>query len=139
MPAQDVRVTSTVAYYKEGDTAPALRRQMQNPDGSVISLEDADTVTIAIAWSSPHGSYYTSPRNRIVSDGPCIIEAGTDGWVNWWPQPGDLGPPGQFNYEFTINWNNDTHQIVASNTYDPLIIRSQVGGRAWNDPPILGP
>ena len=141
MPAQVVGATSKTAFYVEGDTAPALRRQLLDGNQDPINLDDAESVVINIAWSNPKGSYYRSPRNWIVLDGPCIVEDQNDseGWVRWNPAEGDLTPPGSFAYQFAITWNNGTYQTVSSVTYEPMVIRSRVGGRAFNKPPIMSP
>ena len=142
MPAQNPGATSQTAHYVEGDTAPPLRRQLLNGDGSPMELVLATGVTISIAWGIYHGSYYVSPRDRIVSESPCIIEtvamAGEDGWVRWSPGLGDLSPPGVFHYTFEVTWQDGTTQTVAPNTYEPMKIASRVGGRAFNKPPITG-
>jgi len=138
MPSQVVGATSKTAWYVEGDTAPALRRQLLDGLEEPINLSDADKVEISIAWRNPHGSYYTSPTNRIVSEALCIVESGEDGWVRWNPEEGDLTPPGTFNYTFEVFWTDGSHQTVSSVTYEPLVIRSKVGGRAFNKPPIKG-
>jgi len=136
MPAQQTGAQApTVAYYVELDTAPKLRRQILDEHGDSYDLTDASKVEINIAWSSPHGSYYTSPRDRIVSQQACDIEVGAEGWVTWTPGT-DVGvdalsPPGQFNFQFETFWNDGTSQTTPPNTYQPLIIRSRVGGRAY--------
>lgn len=126
--------------YIEYATGPPLSQVLLHPDtGEPIDLTDADTVTIAIAWSMPHGSYYTSPRDRIVDEDLVDIVNDPLGLVAWTPGEDEnvnaLTPPGQFLYQFTVNWDDGTRWILPNNTYDPLVIRARVGGRAYNKAP----
>ena len=144
-PAQTKGATNRVVYYIEGDTAPNMVTDLVDEEtGEPIDLtEVGTTVTVSIAWASPHGSYYTTPRNRIVSEAPCVIDPDQvtyPGRVAWTPQENDLGPPGQFLYQHAVTYGvSGGTQTVPANTYQPLVIRSQVGGRAWQNPPITGP
>ncbi len=129
MPAQTVRTNAVRYSYR--DTAPPLRACLTDGDDEPIDLSGS-TVTIDIAFALPHQSYYTSPRDYIVLDGPCIIDpdqAGEGkGWVEWHPQEGDLDPPGRFLYTFRITYPDGSKQTVPPDTYLPMIILSPVGG-----------
>lgn len=115
------------AFYQEFDTAPNLRRQLLDGTGTPINLTGS-TVTIDIAHTSY--SWFYSPMRRIVEAGPCIVEGGTDGWVQWQPGIGQLSPPGEFRYRFTITYPGGGVQTVPANTSESLIIRERVGGPA---------
>jgi hypothetical protein len=101
--------------------------------------EDGTTVVVNIAWTFPKGSYYTSPRDRIVDRFPCTIDPDQDtfpGRVAF--TPGDtrgvdqLTPPGQYAYQHQVTYGvSGGTQTVPADTYQPLIIRSPVGGRAF--------
>lgn len=136
MPSQ-TKQGSSVYQYIEYSTGPPLEKQLLHPQtGEPIDLTDATSVTISIAWAMPHGSYYTSPRDRIVSEQPCDIDDAATGWVSWTPgttkDVDALTPPGTFLYQHEINFNDGTEWVVPSNTYEPLIVRARVGGRAFN-------
>jgi len=84
------------------------------------------SVTIDIAHTSY--DYYYSPMRRIVEDGACIVEGGTEGWVQWEPGVGELSPPGNYRYRFTITYGGGTQQTVPANTSEALTITTRVGG-----------
>ena len=138
MPAQ-TDIAQRVTYAPELTTL-RWRRCLKDGAGNPIDLTGA-TVVIAIAWSYPHGSYYYSPRNRIVDDDPCVVDPDqilNTGFVTWFPgtekNVDALTPPGQFYYTFEVTYQSGETQIVPENTYMPLIIRSRVGGRAFSPP-----
>ncbi len=133
MPAQTAKATA--AHYTEGDTAPPLTAQLIGEDGLPVNLTSA-TIVINIAFAMPRGTYYTSPRDRIVSQDACqIVGDPTLGNVSWTPGTVDgtdrLSPPGQFLYQFEVTYSGGGVQTIPSNTYLPLIIKSAVGGRAY--------
>lgn len=141
MPAQTVLGAGST-YYSEYDTAPDLTRCLLDGAGNPIDLSGA-TVTISIAWSSPHGDYYRSPRNRIVDQDPVEVDPdqiNNTGFVAWTPgaQGTDtaLTPPGQFNYIFNITYQDGSTQTIPANTYLPLVVRAPVGGRGFTNPPL---
>jgi len=121
MPAQTAHVGQ--AFYQEFDTAPNLRRQLLDGDGVPIDLTGA-TVFIDIAHTSY--DYYYSPMRRIVEDSSCIVEVGTDGWVQW--EPSGLTPPGNFRYRFKIVYGGGEIQHIPSNTTESLTVTTRVGG-----------
>lgn len=126
MPAQTPTTVGT-AYYSHNDTAPPLRRRLEEGDGSAMDLTNADSVTIII--SPAQYSHYYSPKAPIVDRGPCQIEdPRTGGWVFWVPQVGDLDPVGQYHYVFEVGWNDGTFQTVPAHTYETMVIRSKPGG-----------
>jgi hypothetical protein len=125
MPAQTTAIG--VAYYSELDTAPPLRRQLIDADGTPFDLSDAATVTIRIAHTTY--DHYYSPYPPIIESGSCVIEMGTQGWVHWLPGVGELAPPGNYDYAFTITWNDGTVQTVPAHTYERLIIKTKPGGQ----------
>jgi hypothetical protein len=136
VPAQ-IQIAQRVTYVQE-DTTLRWRRCLKDGAGNPIDLTGS-TVVIAIAWSMPHGSYYYSPRDRIVDDDPCVVDPdqiNNTGFVEWFPGQPDsdtaLTPPGSFLYTFEITYQSGETQIIPENTYMPLIIRGRVGGRAFN-------
>jgi hypothetical protein len=144
MPAQASTRTATnpVVYYVELDRAPDMVTDLVDEE----TLEPIDltavgtTVVVNIAWAAPHGSFYTSPRDRIVSEGPCVIDPDqvtNPGRVSWTPDEEDLTPPGQFVYQHQVDSGGlGLIQTVPANTYNPMIIRANVGGRSFNKQPI---
>ena len=131
MPAQ----TPTVgrAFYAQGDTYPPLRRRLLNGDGSPIDLgvtPNVADVVIDIAYSSY--SYYYSPQRKIVDAGPCVVEDQADpeslGYVQWFPQPGDLDTPGSHQFRFKIIWPSGEIQHVPANTYEVIHVTVPTGG-----------
>ena len=98
-------------------------------------------MTISIAFAMPSGTYYTSPRDQIVSYSPCVVdpdqtEEGNRGWVSWTPgnrgPEDDLTPPGQFLYQFDVTYPDGGEQTIPPDTYLPMVIKTRVGGRAYN-------
>lgn len=142
MPAQTKGATAPTVFYVEFDTAPAMVSDLVDEEtGEPIDLtEVGTTVVINVAWSSPHGSYYTSPRDRIISQQPCVIDPDQvtyPGRVRY--TPGEtkdvdaMSPPGQFNYQHEVTYGvTGGTQTVPANTYQPLVVRSKVGGRAYS-------
>ncbi len=126
MPAQTR--SGGVVYYGELDTAPPLRATLKDGAGNPIDLTGA-TVTIEVAYS--RNSYYYSPTTKIVTNGPCLIldQMTNKGEVQWTPAEGDLTPPGTYLYTFRITYSDDTVQTIPPNTYQPLVIRTLVGGQ----------
>ena len=130
MPAQTpVRVNT--AYYSQWDTAPDLRRQLLEADGSAIDLTAATAVKIHIAHG--RGDHYYSPYTPPVPWDDCDIESpATTGYVTW--TPGEtigvnaLWLPGQFDYQFLIIWSDATRQTLGPNTYEKLHVRTRPGG-----------
>lgn len=131
MPAQ----TSAVgrAFYQAGDTYPPLRRRLLDGDGAPIDLGSGineAVVTISIAYSSY--DYYYSPQAKIVDAAVCVVEDQTDpdslGYVQWFPQAGDLDITGSHQYRFTIIWPSGETQTIPANTYEVIHVTTPVGG-----------
>ena len=136
MPTQ-TQQGSTVYQYIEFSTGPPLVKTLRHPQtGDPLDLTSATGVTISIAWSMPRGSYYTSPRNQIVTEQACTITDATNGVVSWTPGTevgvDALTPPGTFLYQHNATFDDGTEWILPAGTYEPLTIRSRVGGRAYN-------
>lgn len=139
MPAQTTK--SKTVYYVEFDTAPNLEACLKDGEGEPINLLGAE-VTISIAFAMPRGTYYTSPRDQIVkrSEVDIIDPLQTDpdliGWVSWTPgaqgEDDTLSPPGEFLYTFEVIYPSGAKQTLPANTYQPLIIKTPVGGRSLN-------
>lgn len=144
MPAQ-----STVAnqeFYVENDTAPPLTRQLFEDDGEPIDLTGSE-VTISIAFTFPRGSYYTSPRDQIVTRAPCVIVGDpTEGRVAYSPRAEgepddafppellfkhDMSPPGEYLYHFTITQSDGRSRHYPRQNYLPMRINAPVGGRFY--------
>jgi len=141
MPAQDP--SGGAVYYVEFDTAPNLEACLRDGKGNKIDLTESE-VTISVAFAMPRGSYYTSPRDQIVLRSPCVVDAdqteeGRRGWVAWTPGTeiglDALTPPGQFLYQFEVTYPSGGVQTIPANTYLPMVIKTKVGGRAYNAPP----
>jgi hypothetical protein len=142
MPAQTVGATARTVFYVEFDTAPAMVTDLVDEETlEPINLtEPGTTVVINVAWSSPHGSYYASPRDRIINDQDCVIDPDQvtfPGRVRFTPGTefgvDAMSPPGQFNYQHEVTYGTSGGtQTVPANTYQPLVVRSAVGGRAFN-------
>lgn len=128
MPAQ--APASQVAYYKVGDTAPTLSRQLLDGADQPIDLTGA-TVTITIAHASH--DYYYSPQARIVDRDVCVEDADqvtNRGWVHWSPGAGMLEPAGSFLFSYEVTYPDGTRETIPQNTELPLIIRTRTGGNA---------
>jgi len=127
MPVQTSAV-STV-FYVENDTGPSLRLQLTESDGTPIDLTTATGATITIApmrWS-----YYWSPVNAIVDEAACQIDAdqvNNRGYLDWFPQAGDLSPAGLYKYRIQVTWGDGTTQSYPPDTELMLVIRSKIGG-----------
>jgi len=135
MPAQTQ--ASSAVYYSEFDTAPALRACLKDGQGNPIDLTGA-AVTISAAFTMPRGSYYTSPRDRMLDRSPCVVDPDqvtNTGFISWTPEnrPEDqLTPPGEFLYNFEVTYQDGGVQTIPPNTYLPMVIKTKVGGRAAN-------
>jgi hypothetical protein len=138
MPAQNAQ--GGAVYYVEFDTAPNLEACLRDGKGDPIDLTGSE-VFISIAFAMPRGSYYTSPRDQIVTRSPVTIdpdqtEEGRRGWVAWTPGTevgvDALTPPGQFLYQFKVKYPNGGEQTIPPDTYLPMVIKTNVGGRAYN-------
>lgn len=133
MPSQSLQ--SETVYYEVNDTAPDLEACLKDRDKNPVDLTGA-TVTINIAFVMPHSTYWRSPRDQIVTEGPCVVdpdqsEDGRRGWVTWTPEEGDLNPPGQFLYRFRVRWPDGRKQTFPAREYETLIITSPPGGVAY--------
>lgn len=127
MPTQS-DAPSTV-FYVEGDTAPSLRAQLCDLNGDPIPLTSASSVTITIAPA--RWSYYFSPIAPIVDGASCVIDpdqVANPGYVDWYPDPGDLSPAGNYRYRFKVTWNDGTVQRFPQNETMTLVIRAETGG-----------
>ena len=127
-------------YYVEFDTAPDLEVCLKDGKDEPIDLTGSE-VTISIAFAMPRQTYYTSPRKQIVQRSECVVdpdqsEEGRRGWVAWTPgsevDVDALTPPGQFLYQFEVTYPNGGLQTIPPNTYLPMVIKTKVGGRAYN-------
>ena len=134
MPSQQIE--PKVVYYTMGDTAPPLEVCLKDGANEPIDLTGC-TVTISIAHAPFARNYERSAGDRIVDEGPCVLkDQVTDtGWIEWWPESGDLFPAGDFRYTFEITYQSGKTQTIPSNTELPLIIRSTVGGKQYYDAP----
>jgi hypothetical protein len=145
MPAQTVGATARTVFYVEFDTAPAMVTDLvdEETEEPIDLTEPGTEVVINVAWSSPHGSYYISPRDRIISQQACVIDPDQvtfPGRVRYTPGSTQfvdaMSPPGQFNYQHEVTYGTSGGtQTVPANTYQPLVVRSKVGGRAFNPSP----
>lgn len=146
MPAQTQGATARTVFYIDKDTAPAMVTDLVDEETQEpIDLTDpATTVVVNIAWSAPHGSYYTSPRDRIVDQAPCVIDPDQvtfPGRVRFFPGKtkdfDQLSPPGQYWYQHEVDFLGDTERVqtVPANTYQPLVIRAKVGGLSFAQAP----
>jgi hypothetical protein len=145
MPAQTVGATARTKFFVEFDTAPAMVNDLVDEETQepIDLTEPGTTVVLNVSWSSPHGSYYTSPRDRIISQQSCVIDPDQvthPGRVAYTPgieaNVDAMSPPGAFNYQHEVTFGvSGGTQTVPANTYQPLIIRSKVGGRAFNPAP----
>ena len=145
MPAQTKNVTARTVFYVEFDTAPAMVTDLVDVEtGEPIDLtEVGTTVVLNVAWASPHGSYYASPRDRIISQQACVIDpdqVANPGRVRYTPGSVQfvdaMSPPGAFNYQHEVTYGvSGGTQTVPANTYQPLVVRSKVGGRSFNAAP----
>lgn len=127
MPAQTT--SPEVVFYVEGDTGPSLRARIIDANGDPISLASAASATIRIA--PQRWSYYYSPVLPIVDDAACVIDPDqvtNTGYLDWFPDPGDLSPAGQYQYTFRITWGDGTVQTFPQDVTLPLVIRARVGG-----------
>ncbi len=128
MPAQST--TPATAYYSEGDTAPALARQLLDGNGDAIDLTNASKVEIRVAHAQE--SHYYSPYEPIVdfdaASNPCTITDAANGQVSWTPGADDLTPPGAYHYVFKITYNDGSVETVPNNSYETMVIRTKPGG-----------
>ena len=146
MPAQTVQ--GAAVYYVENDTAPPLSACLRDGAGNPIDLTNSE-VRITAAFSLPHGSYYTVPRENIFIAAPVDIDPdqiNNTGWVEFWPREEgdidletgdtldkyDMSPPGEYLYSFEIRYPNGKRQTIPANTYLPLIVKTKPGGRGAN-------
>jgi hypothetical protein len=144
MPSQTKTTKPPVYQYVEFATGPPLEGWIRNPNTDELVDLTGATVTISIAWAMPHGSYYRSPRDQIVTRQPAVVDPdqiNNKGKVAWTPGETEgvdaLTPPGSFLYQWYVQWPSsgdyaDQLWTIPNNTYDPLIIRARVGGRAYN-------
>lgn len=139
MPTQ-VSNRKKVVQRIEFDTRPIVTVLLDDND-EPIDLTDA-TVTISVAFTFPHQGYYTSPRDQIITDQPCVVDPdqGTNpGRVTYFPgteaNVDALTPPGSFSFQYNITKPDLTLWIVPDDYYFPMTIRARVGGRAYNQSP----
>ena len=138
MPAQTT--SAETVYYVEFDTAPDLVACLKDKFKKPIDLSGA-TVSISVAFAMPRNTYYTSPRDQIVSRSACVVdpdqtEDGMRGFISWTPgaqgEDDTLSPPGEFLYTFEVIFPDGSKQTIPANTYETMIIRTPVGGRSAN-------
>ena len=118
-------------YYARLDTAPPLQRCLKGGNGEPINLAGA-TVTISIAYAMRSGGFVLFPKDLIVREKDCVVLDQTVeenlGWVEWYPDEGDLTPSGRFQYTYEITYQDGRHQTVPPNTWLPMVIQPKVGG-----------
>jgi len=122
-------------YFKTGDTAPPLTKQLKTYEGDVIDLTDC-TVTISIAYAMRSGGFVLFPRDLIVYEDDVTVTDAENGWVSW--TPGELGSgtgfetSGRFQYSFNVTYSDGTHGRVPTETWWPLVVQPRVGGPLVN-------
>jgi len=131
MPTQQTKTPRTVQRI-EFSTGPPIRNQLLDPEDNPIDLTDA-TVTISVAFTFPHSGYYRSPRDQIITEQACDIDADqveNIGYVDYTPgttaDVDALTPPGRFSYQYNVT------MLDGTVWYWPLTIHARVGGRAFN-------
>ncbi len=145
MPSQTSRVQNQ-EFFIEGDSAPPISKQLFEDDGTPVDLTGS-TVTVSIAFTLPRGSYYTAPREQIVTKAPCVVVGDpTEGRVEYHPRKkgdpeddslpdvlnkDDMSPPGEFLFHFTITQVDNRTRHIPRQTYFPLKIKTPVGGREY--------
>lgn len=126
MPAQTS--SANAAFYVEGDTWPPLTAQLTDGSGTPVVLTGA-SVVINIAFQ--RWSYYYSPTDLIVTNGPCVVnpdQTNNPGYVSWTPVTGDLDTPGKFSYRFTVTFPGGGVQTFPGNETLPLIVKTKLPG-----------
>lgn len=112
--------TSDTFYITEGNTAPSLRRQLLNSDGTAIDLSAASSVVFRMATQ-----FYDT-----LAEGACAITDAANGWVQYDWQAGDTDQQGTHRAEFIVTYADGGVQTVPANGGMIVEIDRAIGPKA---------
>jgi len=109
-------------YIKQGNTSPALLRQMLDDTGTKVNLTGA---TVDFSLAKVAGPVVLSRVAAQVWSGPATLSNGTtitvtpvDGWMRFaWP-PGGIAEAGAYNAEFNATLPGGTLETVPNSGYE---------------------
>jgi hypothetical protein len=110
---------STEIDMKRNDTAPSIRMQLQEDDGTPINISAALRVDLHIKKPSA--------QTALIEDRTLAIEDAEIGIVRYDVQTGDLDSTGRFNVEAEIWWTAITNQTVPNKGYSVLTLQEDLG------------
>jgi hypothetical protein len=110
---------STEIDMKRNDTAPSIRMQLQEDDGTPIDVSSALRVDLHIKKASS--------QTALIEDRTLAIENAATGIVRYDIQPGDLAGTGRFNVEAEIWWSATSNQTVPNKGYSVLTLEEDLG------------
>lgn len=103
-------------YLKAGDTSPALRATLQNPDGTAVDLTGATVVF----------NMRSSGNTVLISRVACSIVTAASGIVQYDWQAGDTDTVGQHLGEFEVTFADSTVETFPNDGYIRVIIARQI-------------
>ena len=109
-------------YIKQGNTAPALLRQMRDDTGAPVNLTGA---TVDFSLAKVAGPVILSRVAATVWSGPVTLENGititvtpVDGWMRFsWPA-GGIVAAGTYHAEFNATWPGGVLETVPNVGYE---------------------
>lgn len=103
---------------KQNDTLPNLPFQIFEPDGSTpLDLTNADDVFLCVRTTATSEELF---KNRVV------IDDASNGICYYAWSAADTRTPGNYQYEFEIQWSDGNIQTVPVDTYLDLVIIDDV-------------
>lgn len=108
---------------KEGDTSPAMRVQLIDPDGEVAPLDLADSVEFHLGQSG--GEDFITKDDL---DGDVSIVDTTDGIVQYSWKPTDTEESGIYEAEFVVTYNNREIRSYPNFDYIEVNVKQDILG-----------
>jgi hypothetical protein len=128
MPTQSS--STTIGYYRVGDTAPDLERQLIDGRDVPYDLTGAHVfLTMAPVSRAILGSLAYPSTDTLIYRSPCRVlgQSTHPGWVAWTPAVDQLSQAGVFALYFEIEWPDGRWQSIDPKVYKPLVVNPKPG------------
>lgn len=113
-------------YLKQGDTSPAILKQMLAADGTPVNLTGA---IVRFSMASKAGVNVIDRAAAAVFTGTLPgggVVAASDGWMRYvWTAP-NTAAPGEFNAEFEVTFADGSIETAPNSGYETIHITRQL-------------
>ena len=113
-------------YIKQGNTSPAILRQLQDAGGAPVNLAGA---SVRFSMASPDGTVRIARAVAAVFTGALPgggMASAVDGWMRYAWAVGDTAIAGQFNAEFEVTYADASVETAPNAGYEAIHIEKKL-------------